>query len=237
MLVTLNCPNCGAALPRSSSRADVVTCEYCNTTFRVPKSLTPEPDMGDLLLGADFSRKPILGWQFQNEDKITLAASPAPELRVKFGASDLVHYMLQTSGVFDNLDASVTVRFLAGEVGWIRVALFLRYTPGPGGYGFFISAQGTYMFGYYEKPADSDLAWRTIMDWTSHAALRSGLEQPNRLRVVANGKRIQVYLNGVMATSFQDTRFEVGQVRLAVEPSGKSAAEVAFSDLQLREVK
>jgi hypothetical protein len=58
----VNCPNCGAALPVRAAKSNVVTCEFCSTTFRVPSSLTPEPDMGDLLLGVDFSRKPMPGW-------------------------------------------------------------------------------------------------------------------------------------------------------------------------------
>jgi len=74
------------------------------------------------------------------------------------------------------------------------------------------------------------------LNWAKHTALRSGLGQSNRLRVVTNGKRIRIYLNGVLATSLQDERFEVGQVRLGVEPSEHSNVEVAFSDLQVREV-
>ena len=54
----LNCPNCGAALPQKAIKAsDLVSCEFCGTSFRVPKTLTPEPDMGDLILGADFYEK------------------------------------------------------------------------------------------------------------------------------------------------------------------------------------
>lgn len=236
MLVNLTCPNCGAALPATFSISGIVACEYCGTSFRVPKSLTPQPDMGDLILGADFSHKPIPGWQIQSEDRVTLVPGRAAELRAAFEASERVHYCLSSSGIFDNVDAGVTIRFIEGKIEWVRAALFLRYTTGMGGYGFFISAQGTCMIGYYEKPQEGELAWQTVMDWTAHTALRHGLDQPNRLRVIANGKRLQVYLNGVMATTFQHAHHEMGQVRLAVEPGERSAAHVAFSDLQLRAV-
>lgn len=237
MLFSLNCPNCGASLPSASRLSGVVRCDYCGTSFRVPETLTPEPDMGDLLLGADFSRKPIPSWQFQNEEKITLVPGPTPELRVRFEKSNLVHYVLFSSGVFDNVDASVTLRYLSGDPKWIRAGLFLRYTPSMGGYGFFVSAQATYMFGYYTKPANSDLVWTTGIDWAANASLRAGPGQSNRLRVLLKGNRIQVYLNGVLTSSFTDGRFDVGQVRLAVEPSENSNVEVAFSDLQIREIR
>jgi hypothetical protein len=237
MLVNLNCPNCGAGLPPSFNISGLVKCAYCGTTFHVPETLTPEPDMGDLLLGADFRQKPIAGWQFQNEEKMTLLPGPPPELCARFPKSNLVHYVLYSSGILDNLDASVTLRFPAGDVKWIRAGLFLRYDTALGGYGAFVSAQGTYMFGYYDKPANDNLAWHTMIDWTAHTSLRAGLNLPNRLRLLANGRRIQIYLNGVLAASFADSRFEVGQVRLAVESSENSDIEAAFSDLQIRGVR
>jgi hypothetical protein len=237
MFVNLNCPNCGAGLPPAFNLSGVVKCDYCGTSFRVPETLTPEPDMGDLLLGADFSKKPIPSWQFQNEEKISLVPDPTPELRARFEKSNLVHYILFSSGVFDNVDASVSLRFLSGDPKWIRAGLFLRYTLSLGGYGFFVSAQATYMFGYYTKPANAELAWTTAIDWTANASLRAGLEQANRLRVIVKVNRIQIYLNGALTASFADGRFDVGQVRLAVEPSENSDVEVAFSDLQIRAVK
>ncbi len=237
MLVNLNCPNCGAGLPPAFNLSGVVKCDYCGTSFRVPETFTPEPDMGDLLLGADFRQKPIPGWQFQNGDEVSLLPGPPPELLACFPKSERVHYILYSSGVFDNLDASVSLRFQAGELKWIRAGLFVRYTNGVGGYGTFVSAQGTYMFGYYDKPADSEMVWRTVIDWTAHTSLRAGLDQPNRLRLLVKGDRIQIYLNGVLAASFIDSHYEVGQVRLAVEPSENSDIEAGFSDLQIRNTR
>ena len=237
MLVNLNCPNCGAALPARAKSAEIIVCEYCSTSFRVPKSYAlPEPDIGDLMLGADFNQGPILGWEIQNEDKVRLIPGPTPELRAKCPPSDNVHYVLRSSGAFDNLDASVTICFLEGKLEWVDAGLFWRYSPDLGGYGVFISEQSTYMLGFYEMTDKGELAWRKILDWAKHTALRPGLGQSNRLRMVTNGKRIRIYLNGMLATSFQDARFEVGQVRLGVEPSKNSTVEVAFSNLQLRGV-
>ena len=84
----LICPNCGASLPEPAVNGDVVTCQYCSTTFRIPKTFTPEPALGDLILGADFSAQPLAGWTLLHEENTRLIPGPTPELRAKFGADD-----------------------------------------------------------------------------------------------------------------------------------------------------
>jgi len=65
----LNCPNCGAPASKIVEKLGIVICAYCDTSFPVPKwFVQPQPEMGDILLAADFSKKPISGWSVQNED-------------------------------------------------------------------------------------------------------------------------------------------------------------------------
>ena len=237
LLDALICPNCGASLPAQVADGGVVTCQYCNTTFRVPKTLTPEPDLGDLLLGADFSRKPVTGWSFPNEDNVRLIGGATPELRVKFPASETLYYVLNSSGYFDDIDASVSIRFYDGELKDIDAGLSLRYQKGVGSYAFLISPLGTYTVGYYVPGDDSGMNWKHILDWTAHTAIRTGLNQVNRLRVTADGDRLRVYINGVLATALHDSRYTAGEVLLDAEGSKDSAVEAGFTDFQLREVK
>ena len=75
------------------------------------------------------------------------------------------------------------------------------------------------------------------MNWTKHSAIRPGLNQTNRLRFIANGNHLRVYINGVLATSLHDNRYDEGEVLLATEGNAKSPVEVGFSNLQLREAK
>jgi hypothetical protein len=63
---SLNYPNCGAALAEKNIKSDIASCEYCGTTFRIPKTYSPEPDMGDLILGADFKSEMMPGWEIFN---------------------------------------------------------------------------------------------------------------------------------------------------------------------------
>ncbi len=218
-----------------ASGEQLITCQYCNTSFRVPKTLTPEPDLGDVLLAADFSQKPIVGWNFPNEDKVRLIPSHPPELHAKCPTADTLYYVLNSTGYFDDLDAGVSFKFQSGNEKFIRAGLILRYQKGVGSYGALVSAQGTYMVGYYEKGARDDLVWKIVLDWTSHSALRSGYNQANRLRPIVKGDHLRIYLNGALATSLHDQRYALGEVLLAVEPGQKSDVEVSFFDLQLRE--
>ncbi len=215
----------------------MVTCQYCNTTFRIPTSQTPEPDMGDLMLGADFSRKPVIGWAFPNEDNIRLVAGNPPELRAKFDAADTLFYALNSSGFFDDVDVSVSIRFYGGELKEIDGGLSVRYQKGVGSYAFLISPVGTYSIGFYKPGDKDDMQWTRIIGWTAHAAVHTGLNQANRVRVIASGDHLRMYINGVLATSLHDDHYAAGEVILDAEGSTKSGVEAGFTDLQVREVK
>ncbi len=238
MLNALICPNCGGVLPPPAPGMVVVTCQFCGTTFSVAKSLTPEADMGNLLLGADFSRKPIEGWGFPNEDKVQLVGGSRPELKAKFPAGPTLYYALNSSGFFDNIDASVSFTFHGGNLNDLDAGISVRYRKGVGSYTALVSPLGTYSIGYYHAGASNDgMDWTTIMSWTKHSAIRPGLNQTNRLRFIANGEHLRVYLNGVLATSLHDARYDEGEVRLCSEPGSQSEGEVGFTDLQLRDVR
>jgi hypothetical protein len=237
LMDALICPNCGASLPAPAVDRDVVTCQYCNTTFRVPKTLTPEPDLGDLILGADFSSKPIAGWAFPNEESIRLIPGPTPELRAKFAPADTLNYVLNSSGYFDDVDVSVSIRFYEGELKSIDAGISLRYQKSVGSYAFLISADGTYAVGCYLPGDDGSMAWKPIVNWTTHSAVRTGLNQMNRLRVSAERDHLRVHINGVLATSLHDGRHEAGEILIDVEGGKTSSVEAGFTGLQVREIK
>ena len=236
MLDQLTCPNCGAALPPQLAKSDIVTCQYCQTTFRIPNSLTPEPDMGNLILGADFRGQPISGWTLPNPDNVRTLDGNPPELRAKFGAVNTDYYVLRSSGYFDNVDVSVSLKFYEGTLNQIDAGLVLRYRKGIGGYIFFLSPVGTYTAAYYQPGEKDVMDWKPIMDWSENNVIHKGLNETNRLRVVADGAHFKIYINGVLATSIHDDKYDEGQVILGAEGTAKSSVEVGFSDLQVREV-
>lgn len=233
---SLNCPNCGAALPEKNIKGDIASCEYCGTSFRVPKSLTPEPDMGDLLLGADFSSKVMPGWQLFNEDKLTFHKGKPNEMRARITPKkDEAFYLLKSSGLLDDFDASVTLRFTEGKLDMTRAGFYFRFSD-EGGYTIFISAISSYQVGVFTKGKETNkLVWKKILPWTSHTALKKGFNESNRLRLICNGEQFRLYFNGVLAASFKDSTWGFGKLCLTVDPYEEDGG-FALSDLQVREV-
>ena len=232
----LNCPNCGAALPQKAIKAsDLVSCEFCGTSFRVPKTLTPEPDMGDLILGADFSSKTMPGWEIINEELLTFHKGKPSELRGSYAPHTNTYYVLKSSRFLDDFDASINMKFTDGEKDIIRAGFYLRFTDN-GGYAVMVSVIGSYSIGYYKKDEKNELKWEDLLPWANHTALRAGMNETNRLRVLCDGEQFRVYLNGTLATSFKDSSFKRGKLYLAVAPTEKSNLGITFTDLQLREV-
>ncbi len=230
----LNCPNCGAPLGQHYG-GEVLRCQYCNTTFSVPKSFTPQPDMGPLILGADFSRLPVAGWEVINPNEVTTKNIGFPVLDGYFPARNLIHYTLTTNGWFDDFDASVSLRFTKGPLKYVRGGLVFRYNRDSGGYIFFISPQQTYVLANYALNDKKELEWHDIQNWTTHTALKAGMDVDNRLRVVIKGARLRIYLNGVLAMSITDDNFKQGQIRLALGSGKDYDCGGQFSDLQVRE--
>jgi hypothetical protein len=232
----LTCPNCGASLPAAALKADLAVCEFCGTTFRMSRTLTPEPDMGDLLLGADFGSSTLPGWELVRDGEISFHKGNPSELRGFYQPRINSYYVLISSGFLDDFDASITVKFTEGDEKLITAGFYPRMTN-DGGYAVYISPLGEYNIGYFTKePTSVDLKWNTLVDWTSHASLRKGRDVTNRLRVIMDGEKMRVYLNGVLATSLKDNRFKMGKLHVVAEPNGETNLGVAYSDLQVREV-
>ena len=232
----LNCPNCGAFLPQHAIKADVAVCEFCGSTFHMPGNLKPESGVGALLLGADFGSKVLPGWEVVDEGKLSFHRGNPSELRGYYGPRISAYYVLKTSGFFDDFDAGINIKFTDGDQSLIMAGMYPRFTN-DGGYAVYISPIGSYVVGYFTKDEKGEWKWGTIMDWTSHSAIRAGMNQNKHLRVVCDGERIRVYLNGVLATSFKDSRFKMGKLYVVAEPNGENTnLGITFSELQLREV-
>lgn len=231
------CPNCGAALSKKNTKADIASCEYCGTSFRIPKTYSPEPDLGDLILGADFKSEIMPGWETFNKDKLSFHKADLHEVQGTFTPNtDTAYYVLKSSGLLDDYDASVTIRFLSGDEEMVRGGFYLRFSD-EGGYTILVSAISTYQVGVFNKDKDNKLVWKKIIGWTKHTALKKGFGQSNRVRIICKQEQFRVYFNGVLATSFKDSSYSMGKLCLMADPSANLDATFAFADLQLREVK
>lgn len=231
-LQELTCANCGAAIDVRAVRGTVAACGYCGTSFRIPETMTPEPTLGDLLLGADFRDPELPGWVASTPEYLEFRPGSPAELWASLPASDLIHPIVRTPGPLDDLDAGVTIRFISGSHTHVSAGFELRSWDA-GDYIARISAQGTFSLGWHAKTE-----WGgDLVPWSNHPALRGNWGDANRLRVVMRADQMRLYFNGVLAVSLRDTRFASGRLRLVVSPGKQAPAVVAFSDLQLREAR
>ena len=95
--------------------------------------------MGNLILGADFSHQPIVGWELPHADRTTLTPSPTSELRLKADPGTILSYALNSLGFFDDVDTSVNITFYEGNLGIIHAGIMVGYQADIGGYDFHLS--------------------------------------------------------------------------------------------------
>lgn len=229
-LTELTCVNCGAAVDLRTLRGDVAACSYCGSSFRVPASMTPQPSLGNLLLGADFRDPELPGWIAGMPDNLEFRSGSPAELWTSFPPSDQIHPVVRTPGPLDDFDASVTIRFISGSRNDVSAGFELRSWD-TGAYVARLSAQATFGLGWHAKTD-----WGgDLVPWASHPALRGEWGEANRLRVIMRGELLRMYFNGVLAAALRDDRFPSGRLRLVVTPGKSERAVVAFADLQVRE--
>jgi len=130
------------------------------------------------------------------------------------------YYVLKNSGFMDDFNASITIKFTDSDEKLITAGFYPRMTN-EGGYGVYISPIGSYNIGYFTLDEKGDFKWSNLVDWTYHASIRKDINTTNRLRMICDGERFRIYLNGVLATSLRDNRYRIGKLHVVVEPNGK----------------
>ena len=232
---SLACPNCGYPMPANATGGTLIKCEACGTTFNVPTSLTPEPDMGNLLLAADFRNPLIPGWKVENWDQPTEFGEyeGQPEYRVTLPPQPehRMDHLIATPGILDDFDACVSLRFLAGDTENYYAALDLRASD-EGYYQVGLDSGGRFQVSWFDN-----VKWcGNLVKWCDQPALRHGFEVRNTLRVLMRGPQMRIYLNGVFSVSLHDARFSAGQLRLVAGPYNQEM-RLAISNLQVREAR
>lgn len=107
--------------------------------------------------------------------------------------------------------------------------LLARLRPdGQSYYRFFVSADGQY---YVELSTGSQ--WTTLVDWQPSAAIRRGLDQVNRLRVVCDRSKLSFYANGTLLAEVIDNTLASGKADLGVETYGQGGAVAHFDNLRV----
>jgi len=133
----------------------------------------------------------------------------------------------------DNADFTyeATVRKTSGSE-TVSMGLYFRSSDGAqnnNAYIFHIHASGSYT---YYKYVGGVLDW-LAGGWISHAAINSGLNVWNTLKVVANGTQFDLYCNDTLLTSFTDSSFSSGKLGLKANDTNDNSDVVEFDDVSL----
>jgi len=227
------CPSCGerhGVLPRAG---DLYRCDACGALFRRSGSGEPEHVLGDLLQRPDLLAAPILGWTIYKPELLRLDRAHE-ELIIKAPGGPSLLDILRSAGTYADLDLSVTYRLLRGDPAakGLGFGFGLRWFTKDGVNGYLIECRmnGRLAVLRYDKGKSESL-----VNYVEHNTLKVGVGARNRLRVLIDGPLLRVYLNGQLASDLRDDTYRQGVLRVFISPADAEDAEIAISDLELRE--
>jgi hypothetical protein len=138
------------------------------------------------------------------------------------GASPTI---LTHDGAFDDFTYSVRLSSLTQEYG--NVGILFSWQNTFEGYMFIVTSNKQFMLLKYEREGNTVSPKRLLLEWNSFIA-----DTDNELTVSREGDQINLFCNGVLLASHQDTSFKQGGVGLVV---GANEA-VAFEDAYVTDI-
>ena len=100
-------------------------------------------------------------------------------------------------------------------------------------YAFEVSGDGYIWIGWCSDLCRGDAVALVGGDWFQSGAVNQGLQETNRLRVVAEGTRMTFFVNGVEVGRTSDSRLAEGDVAVAVETLGEPGVRVVFDNFKV----
>lgn len=136
------------------------------------------------------------------------------------------YYCIAGANVFTNFAYEVRMTILRGDEGGI---IFRADGANHKFYYFRVGRDGSY--GLYSYVDSTGAHARTLVSKMT-PAVRTGLNQPNLLAVVAHGTSITLYVNNQRIDSVVDKTYDFGQIGVAAA-NATSATEVTFSSARV----
>ena len=97
-------------------------------------------------------------------------------------------------------------------------------------YVFEVSGDGFVWIGYCTALCDEVADSLVGGGWFRSTVVRSGLQETNHLKVVADGFRLTFFVNGVQVGRTSDSRLTVGDIAVMVETLGRGDVQVGFDN-------
>jgi hypothetical protein len=189
------------------------------------------PDEGFLTLTTpflfedDFS-DPTSGWAVYSDAEVKMGYEDG-EYSILVKGQNLIAWSLnERAGTFKDFILEVDARQVSGPDN-NDYGLLFRYQDEDNFYSFGVSGDGYYSL--YKKVRGE---WVAIVDWTESAYVNKG-RSTNRLKVVAKGPEISLYVNDHFLTKVQDESIDEGYIGIYAGTFDEPYVHAHFDDLSV----
>ncbi len=195
------------------------------------QSSTTADGNGDILF-ADAFRPGQTGQWHTEADASGLTAIEGERLVVVIQAPTMIQYAGLREPLLADFALEVDATLVEGPTDSSYGILF-RLQEGGGFYRFNITGDGFYILDRLNP--DGTWTWLTPAGWTESPAIKQGANAANRLKIIAGGPNIIVFVNGEPLGQFTDAMgYTRGQVALNAGTFNQPGVRVAFDNLMVR---
>lgn len=189
-------------------------------------------DSWNKVIEETFAKEPE-GWSYAATSRTPPLRFDAPGLVMTLpgGETSVAAYWCEKKP-FGDVSITVTLVLLsAQEPTQSYCGISFRAKSDKDNYRLFLDGDG-----YFRLTRRVENVSHALVDWTQHSAIHSGPDQENRVRIVARGSEITVYVNGEKVHSLTDDTFATGHVALQAQggsPETESATVFCFRNLEI----
>ncbi len=149
------------------------------------------------------------------------------QLLIELSAPNLVQYALLSEPTFSDFTLEVETRLVSGSPSSTYGVLFRMQSPEEF-YRFEITADGMYLL---ERHDPQGARYRFMDDWRDAVAINQGIGATNRLKVVADGPDIAVFVNDTLLEEVTDGSYRAGNIALDTGTFDAAGTQVSFDNV------
>ena len=187
------------------------------------------PKDGGVYFSDEFDPGDTGDWYLEADDQGSSAVI-GERMVITIDAPNSAQYSTLRNHTFGDFALEVEATQVEGNPGNSHGVLFRMRSPSEF-YRFDITADGNYVI----ERRNADGTWsRLLDDWTPSTAIRQGLNNTNRLKVVAEGAKLTFFVNDQELQTITDNAYLSGNIALDVGTFGQTASSVAFDNVVVR---
>ncbi len=163
-------------------------------------------------------------------DEAGRVALDGDRLLIQVDAPEIVQFTTLQNKVFTDFTLEVDATRLAGPARSSYGVLF-RLQDGQSFYHFTVLGDGHFQVELHQPGGETN---SLTNGWQETTALRSGVNETNRLKIVALGATLSFYANDMALISLADSSIAQGAIGLSAGTFGEAGVQVSFDNLVVR---